>query len=135
MNNRERGRAIIFNNRVFSSALDLPIRHGTDNDRDTLVTQLSKLGFSVSSYNDPTLKKIKTELKKVSEEDHSNRDTLMIVVLSHGGPETLCAQDMTYSPELLWSNFYDHNCPTLAKKPRLFFIQACQGKKSTWELL
>jgi caspase-like apoptosis-related cysteine protease len=47
----------------------------------------------------------------------------MITVLSHGGDGILYAKDTFYKPELLWSFFTADKCPTLAGKPKLFFIQ------------
>ena len=35
--------------------------------------------------------------------------------------------DHAYKPDRLWSHFTAEKCPTLAGKPKLFFIQACQG--------
>lgn len=41
----------------------------------------------------------------------------------------LYAKDTPYKPDILWSSFTADKCPTLAGKPKLFFIQACQGDK------
>lgn len=82
--------------------------------------------------------------------DHSDCDCLMIVVLSHGDIVPLVsrrgelyatilthdlvsyldAADNKYPLQNIWEQFTDENCPSLANKPRIFLIQACQGKDS-----
>merc|ERR1712179_556700 len=42
----------------------------------------------------------------------------------------LYAYDQPYSADRLWNQFSADKCPTLAGKPKLFFIQACQGSKT-----
>lgn len=39
----------------------------------------------------------------------------------------LYSSDQPYKPDRLWSHFAADKCPSLAGKPKLFFIQACQG--------
>lgn len=53
-----------------------------------------------------------------------------MVVLSHGSQGIIQAKDGVYKPkDMLWGRFTDDRCVTLAGKPKLFFIQACQGKQ------
>lgn len=61
--------------------------------------------------------------------DHSQHDCLFIAVLSHGELGLLYAHDTSYKPDSIWAYFTSDKCPTLAGKPKLFFIQACQGDK------
>lgn len=65
----------------------------------------------------------------VADMDHSDHDCLVIIVLSHGEQHLLYAHDNSYKADLLWNHFTGDKCPTLAGKPKLFFIQACQGDK------
>lgn len=60
-------------------------------------------------------------------EDHSDADCILIAVLSHGELGILYASDHAYKPDRLWTQFNAEQCPSLAGKPKLFFIQACQG--------
>ena len=39
----------------------------------------------------------------------------------------LYSSDQPYKPDRIWSYFNAERCPSLAGKPKLFFIQACQG--------
>lgn len=61
--------------------------------------------------------------------DHSEHDCLVVAILSHGDLGILYAHDTSYKPDSIWSLFTSDRCPTLAGKPKLFFIQACQGDK------
>ncbi|XP_008197500.2 caspase-1, partial [Tribolium castaneum] len=63
----------------------------------------------------------------VSRMDHSDCDCLVIVVMSHGDNGKIYASDMDYRTNTLWKYFNARSCPTLAGKPKLFFIQACRG--------
>lgn len=55
--------------------------------------------------------------------DHSDADCLVVVVMTHGDNGTLHARDHQYPPDMLWKSFTGINCPSLAGKPKLFFIQ------------
>lgn len=56
--------------------------------------------------------------------DHTNNDCLALVVLSHGiNSSYIYAQDSLYPVETLWNSFTPNKCPSLAGKPKLFFIQ------------
>lgn len=61
--------------------------------------------------------------------DHSQHDCLIVAVLSHGELGLLYAHDTAYKADFLWQHFTADRCPTLAGKPKMFFIQACQGDK------
>jgi Caspase domain len=62
--------------------------------------------------------------------NHEDSDCVVIIVLSHGEDKILYAKDTSYKPEILWSAFTADKCPTLAGKPKLFFIQASTNKMS-----
>lgn len=66
----------------------------------------------------------------VAKMDHSQHDCLAVVVLTHGELGRLLAHDTHYDADTLWSYFTSDKCPTLAGKPKLFFIQACRGDRS-----
>ena len=59
-------------------------------------------------------------------EDHSQSDCLVVVVLTHGMKNGLLVPrdgNVFYNVEALWKPFTSDNCPTLAGKPKIFFIQ------------
>jgi caspase 7 len=59
----------------------------------------------------------------VAEEDHSECDCVLVAVLSHGSCGKIEACDEPYEMEALWKNFTANICPSLAGKPKLFFVQ------------
>ncbi len=111
---------------------------------------LRSLDFEVRVYNDLCFKDIERLLEDCAmTEDHSDADCVLVAVLSHGEMGILYARDNVYKPDRLWyeiqkvfvelcgaklreirrSHFNAENCPTLAGKPKMFFIQACQGDR------
>ena len=69
--------------------------------------------------------------------EHENRDCCIVVIMSHGEGESLCATDWSQCASNLTSIrvewilelFQANNCVALATKPKLFFVQACRGSK------
>jgi len=129
MNHRRRGKAYIFNHMFFDPKLQLKERNGTNNDRDNLRVTLRQLDFDVEVHNDLPYKEIERILEQASMEDYSDADCIFVAVLSHGELGILYAADHPYKPDNLWSPFTADKVPTLAGKPKLFFIQACQGDR------
>jgi len=127
MNHRRRGRAFVFNHMNFDPRLNLNVRNGTNNDRDNLRINLRQLDFDVEVHDDLPFKDIERILENASLEDHSDADCILVAVLSHGELGILYSSDQPYKPDRLWSHFAADKCPSLAGKPKLFFIQACQG--------
>lgn len=128
MNHQKRGLAIIFNHEFFTIR-HLGPRSGTNVDCDNLVATLKNLGFEVKDYHNFTHANIVKNLEEVARIDHSQHDCLLVAVLSHGESNVLYAHDTSYKPDTIWSHFTADKCPSLAGKPKLFFIQACQGDK------
>lgn len=48
-------------------------------------------------------------------------------ILSHDLVSHIRTQDKKFALQKVFRYFTDDQCPTLANKPRLFFVQACQG--------
>ncbi|KOC64156.1 Caspase-1, partial [Habropoda laboriosa] len=138
MNHKRRGVAIIFNHIHFKK---LATRKNADKDSSELASALRNLGFEVRVYIDPNLKTISSVLQtsntelinpfiKASAEDHTDADCLVIAAMSHGESGFLFSADSVYSADSLWTPFTANRCPTLAGKPKLFFIQACRGTQT-----
>lgn len=128
MNHPRRGLAIIFNHETFNLA-SLKPRNGTEADCNNLKSTLELLGFEVRSYKDLTFKELDSVLEEVSGMDFSDCDCLLIAVLSHGEQNIIYAKNMSYSTNILYERFTPDHCPSLAGKPKLYIIQACQGDK------
>jgi len=127
MGHPRRGKAYIFNHMNFHPGLQLKARNGTNCDRDRLRATLRQLDFEVEVYNDLPYRDIERILEGASLADHSQEDCILVFVLSHGELGILYASDQLYKPDKLWSHFSADKCPSLAGKPKLFFVQACQG--------
>jgi len=60
----------------------------------------------------------------VSREDHSDADCFVCVVLSHGEDGVIYGTNGTLKLHSLIEMFKGDHCPSLAGKPKIFFIQA-----------
>uniref|UniRef100_A0A182NW71 Caspase family p20 domain-containing protein n=1 Tax=Anopheles dirus TaxID=7168 RepID=A0A182NW71_9DIPT len=120
-----RGMAIILNHENFEL---MNKREGSTIDRDTAVAVLTNLQFDVRVYNDLPSGRLFGELKRLADEDHTESDCLLVMVMTHGDEDVLYAYDRPYSVDRLWEHFMGNACPTLLGKPKLFFIQACRGR-------
>ncbi|TGZ52875.1 Caspase-1 [Temnothorax longispinosus] len=128
MNHSKRGVALIFNHEFFTVP-HLKPRCGTNVDCENLTLNLKNLGFEVNDFHNLTHKDVVKQLERAAEMDHSEHDCLVIAVLSHGELGLLYAHDTAYKADSLWHYFTADKCQSLAGKPKLFFIQACQGDK------
>ncbi|KAF4530483.1 hypothetical protein B566_EDAN014686 [Ephemera danica] len=104
MQHPRRGKALIFNHEIFDTPSLTP-RTGTNVDSQNLQECLLALGFEVCLHKDLRWKEIEYIIEKVSSDDHSDADCLMLFVLTHGEESTLFAKDMPYKPERLWIPF------------------------------
>lgn len=128
MNHSKRGMALIFNHEFFTMS-HLKARSGTNVDCDNLINTLKSFGFEVNDLHNSTHSDIVKQLERVADMDHSEHDCLVVAVLSHGELGLLYAYDTSYKADSLWHHFTADRCPTLAGKPKMFFIQACQGDR------
>ncbi|XP_023177318.2 caspase-1 isoform X2 [Drosophila hydei] len=128
MNHKHRGQALIFNHETFDIPWLKP-RPGTNVDSEELRKALKRLDFDVTVHKDCTISEILDIVNKAASKDHSDNDCIAIAVLSHGEHGHLYAKDVQYRLDSIWQYLTANNCPTLAGKPKLFFIQACQGDR------
>ncbi|KAG8301675.1 Caspase-7 [Homalodisca vitripennis] len=126
MDNPRRGVAAIFNQEHFDMK-GVHDRKGSQQDCRSLSHSFSRLGFEVEVFLDLTLARIVTTLDTLSQRDHSDCDCFVLCFMSHGLEGKLRSKDDVFDVNLLWERFTAENCPTLANKPKLYFIQACQG--------
>lgn len=119
--------AIIFNHSLYKNDR-MDARSGTEHDvsaiRETFETNLA---FELDVHENPSVDQIVTTLFKVQE--RQDLSCLALFILTHGEEDGLLhAYDSSYRlnktiiPELL-----PDKCPHLAGRPKLVFIQACQG--------
>ncbi|KAM4604607.1 caspase-8 [Polymixia lowei] len=122
-----RGTCLIINNEHFLVNW-LPSRPGTQEDEKALRKVFSRLGFEVKACPDMTGNDIMLELKKLGKQNFLMADALVVCVLSHGEMGHVYGTDgQRVSLREITRPFISREAPTLAGKPKLFFIQACQG--------
>ncbi|XP_065493995.1 caspase-10-like [Caloenas nicobarica] len=128
MDGPHRGFRLIINNVNFGTSLQE--RKGSCKDAEELEQIFTWLGLDVRIYTDQTSWKIKELLQTWQHlPDHKDRDCLLCCILSHGESGVIYGKDEELvSICAIMSHFTAKQCPQLAEKPKLFFIQACQGK-------
>lgn len=89
-----------------------------------------KLNFFVRRFDNLEDFKMNRRLVEVSFEDHSQYDCFVCCILSHGVLQNIYGTNgrLVRIAELT-GIFRSGKCPSLAGKPKLFFIQACQGRE------
>ncbi|XP_073708334.1 caspase 8, apoptosis-related cysteine peptidase, like 1 [Garra rufa] len=129
MSNRPLGYCLIVNNFNFEGTLQLRNRTGTDKDKDDLTRVFEKMAFKVEVRDDLQASDIQNVLKEFAERDHSQMDAFACCILSHGEKGSVLGIDGKPVPIRELTNLFA-NCHTLVNKPKLFFIQACQGNEA-----
>ncbi|XP_064849310.1 caspase-8 isoform X2 [Oncorhynchus masou masou] len=124
-----RGTCLIINNYHFMGFSGLTDRPGTEQDEKALHNVFSKLGFKVEVCGDLTEKTMLGAVEELGGRSHIQADALVVCVLSHGEKGCVLGTDGGEVPiRSLTQPFTSKQCPSLMGKPKLFFIQACQGK-------
>lgn len=132
MDHKYRGICLIINNENFQNrglTANLVKRLGSRVDADNCTAIFRKLGFQVYERLDMTVSAVRETLKQIALMDHTDMDCFACVVLTHGDHGNLYASDGRYAIEHLLNQFLGDRCPSLIGKPKLFFIQACQGSR------
>ncbi|OXB55384.1 UNVERIFIED_CONTAM: hypothetical protein H355_003426 [Colinus virginianus] len=126
MENNPHGYCVILNNYHFKNPDET--REGTVEDGKAVKRVFKWLQFDTVEYMDLEAKQMFAKVKEYSKKDHSNMDCFVCFILSHGEKDKIKGIDheLVNIKDLL-SCFSGSNCPSLAGKPKLFFIQACQG--------
>lgn len=118
-----KGNAVIFNMTTFERSTGLDPREGSDKDAKEIKDVFIKLGFIVDRYDDIS----KLEMMEVVESVASNAKNLscfVCFILSHGEDGIVFARDGRVKIKKLTGVFEGSDWNG---KPKLFFIQACQG--------
>ncbi|KAB5584453.1 hypothetical protein PHYPO_G00107710 [Pangasianodon hypophthalmus] len=128
MTQRPLGHCLIINNYNFEKTFKLNNRKGTDADKAALTNVFGRMHFSVEARRDLTSSDMLNTVKEFSEKDHSRMDAFVCCILSHGEKGTVLGTDgKSVLIRELTQPFA--RCSTLTGKPKLFFIQACQGNE------
>lgn len=128
MTNRPRGIALIISNEHFQGNPDLRDRQGNEKDVKHLSELWEFLNFEVIVRADLESEDIYDVLRGISTMDHRKFDCFVCCLLSHGANGGIYGTDSTLVEiKDITSMFKGVACPSLAHKPKLFFIQACRG--------
>ncbi|KFP59400.1 Caspase-8, partial [Cariama cristata] len=126
MENNPHGYCVILNNYIFKNPYEA--REGTMKDGEAVKRVFKWLQFETVEHMDLEAKQMYAKVKEYSEKDHSNMDCFVCFIFSHGEKDKIKGVDHEFvNIKDLLSCFSGSNCPSLAGKPKLFFIQACQG--------
>ncbi|XP_060724635.1 caspase-8 isoform X1 [Tachysurus vachellii] len=134
MTQRPVGYCLIINNHIFHPSSNLGERKGTHADKDSLTEVFQRMHFKVEERRDLLSSDMLKTVKEFSEKDHSKMDAFVCCILSHGEKGTVLGTDG--KPVLIRDLTKPFACcKMLTGKPKLFFIQACQGNKlqSVWD--
>uniref|UniRef100_F6QIZ8 Caspase-8 n=2 Tax=Ornithorhynchus anatinus TaxID=9258 RepID=F6QIZ8_ORNAN len=126
MNHLPHGFCVIINNSEFQNPQNT--RRGADKDAAALDKVFSWLQFKVEHHNNLKGEAISRVLRAYSERDHTDQDCFICCLLSHGQKGEILGTDWEPVPlRALLGLFTSSACRTLATKPKIFFVQACQG--------
>ncbi|XP_074451713.1 caspase-10 isoform X1 [Larus michahellis] len=129
MDGPHRGFCLVINNVEFDRSLQE--RKGSCKDAEELERVFTWLGLDVWTYKNLTSWEIKDLMRTWQHlQDHKDRDCFICCILSHGESGAIYGKDEELvSIRMIMSHFTAKQCPQLFEKPKLFFIQACQGKE------
>ncbi|XP_042581513.1 caspase-8 [Cyprinus carpio] len=128
MTPRPLGYCLIINNYNFKKMSSMSNRTGTHKDKDDLSRVFRKMHFEVEVRDDLTASDMKDVIGHFANRDHTSMGAFVCCVLSHGKKGTVLGVDGN-EVEIRELTVPIAKCLTLASKPKLFFIQACQGNE------
>ncbi|XP_062313763.1 caspase-7 isoform X2 [Osmerus eperlanus] len=123
------GVCLIINNEDFTrSSPKLKNREGTLVDENSLRSVFEWLGFLILIERDCSRARMLSVLRNLASSDHSHVDCLVCCVLSHGREGCVYGVDgSTVRLGEITEPFNGLLSSTLREKPKIFFVQACQG--------
>ncbi|XP_048389766.2 caspase-8-like isoform X2 [Stegostoma tigrinum] len=128
MDSKPLGICLILNNKSFPGT-SLKERNGTDHDAERLTQVFRMLGFEIDRKDNLTVKHMEEVLLKYQKFDHN--DCFVCCILSHGEKDAVLGTDGDLLHiKKIRSMFSGSQCCSLLEKPKVFFIQACQGQDS-----
>ncbi|CAH1271206.1 CASP10 [Branchiostoma lanceolatum] len=126
MSHKPRGLAVIINNTKF---LWLQERVGAEADTDRVASLSQQLGFDVVSHSNLDHAKMVDVFIQLGQADHSKYHCFVCCIMSHGtSSKVFSSNDVGIDICELMKYVKIERCPSLKGKPKLFFIQACQGE-------
>lgn len=128
MTSKPRGICLIINNVIFQNT-EHKERKGSDVDKEALMQIFRTFHFKIIVAENLEKAKMEKKLREIASEDHKQYNCFVCCILSHGKEGGVFGVDGELLPfKMLTLPFKPNNCPSLNGKPKLFFIQACQGQ-------
>jgi len=123
-------RVLIFNQKNFASRLKLNPRNGTEVDVRSIEGTFKSLDWDVTTYTDSTVAQIRDIILKEVQLSEQEVSALAIFILSHGEDNgTIFASDYPFRVDHdILGQLTADKCPRLVGRPKLLFVQACQGQ-------
>ena len=105
--------------------LDLVPRKGAQRDLQLFSELFQHLRYEVTCYGNVTAMGMGQIMEEVAAKDHSNYDSFVCCVSTHGDEDVMYGSD---SVGMKRTEFDEpiKRCKTLQHKPKMFFIQACR---------
>jgi len=125
-------KVIIFNQQNFAPRLKLNPRKGTEVDVKSIQNTFKALDWKIQLYNDSSVSKIRDVILRQVQLCEDPIAALAIFILSHGEDNgTIFAADYPFrvDHDILFQLAADKS-PCLAGRPKLVFVQACQGQET-----
>ncbi|XP_072023552.1 caspase-3-like [Amphiura filiformis] len=126
-----RGHCVIINNVDFSPCRprqNLKDRRGSDVDAAQLETLFTSLGYLVTVRHNLSAGEMYNLLESCRTSDHKTYDCFISCILTHGSLGVVYGCDgLSIEIKDLTGLFVGVKCPSLRGKPKVFFLQACQG--------
>ena len=131
MTSRPHGLAVIFVNGKFDRDVHNPKlllnnRSGAEKDEELFRSTFKFLGYTPVVHRNLSGTEMFRKMAELNNDvDHGEYDSLVVCVSSHGNQRSIYGSD---SVEVNRDEFCNSikSCPSLAGKPKLFFIQACR---------
>lgn len=131
MDKSPHGVAIVIVNEKFDKShydakLDLTHREGAQHDRQLFRDTFTALNYKVETFANLTAVKLLELLDRVANEDHSNHDSFVLCLSTHGVADGVYGSD---SLLVKWQEIDTliKQSPTLKGKPKLLFLQSCRS--------
>jgi hypothetical protein len=98
---------------------------------ENLSNIFEKLKFKIQVHRNQTSEQIMDVVKLAAHNtDHTLYDCFICCIMSHGTEGHIYGTDgVLVDIPTITNNFNGQNCSQLRGKPKLFFIEACQGKR------
>ncbi|GLG99667.1 Caspase-8 [Gryllus bimaculatus] len=138
MDKNNMGLCVVFNQRDFceeqclaNGVEQLSTRTGTDCDKEMLNITFTGLGFETIIYENLPSDALLKSLKEIVQQKVLNKhSSFVLCILSHGKrDEIYCVDGIPVNVEEIEKLILGDQCPQLLGKPKLIFIQACQGSE------